>query len=339
MKSNILDRSESYLRIFTENFLIDRNLPKWSKITEDNKDSLSKKASGSSLGEALEPFSPTANDNRQQISILDFINLDKKDFNIYIGKSLADRVYNDSDKFKNMLTPIGDSVSSRESKKKEPDIIKKLIRVFTNEKREKKEETVYELDIIKFFEQVKLTSKESAKNYVERIKPYMIALKRANDMGQTALADQLSAQIFNNKYESILQAEGFNYKISEEQLVSFVKKTEKGVRLDYIKNFTHNIPDEVYEKKTKADSVLVFDNYCVLYYDPDLKSYKLTKEEEERIRRKKSDPILFGMINGSRNLYYIADWIDEYCDLTLEEFIKVSGLDKKEISINEKIKL
>lgn len=281
MKSNILDHSESYLRIFTENFLIDRNLPKWSKITEDNKDSLSKKASGSSLGEALEP---AVNDNRQQISILDFINLDKKDFNIYIGKSLADRVYNDSDKFKNMILPIDGSVSLREGEEKKPGIIKKLIRVFTNDKQEKKEEAVYELDIIKFFEQVKLTSKESAKNYVERIKPYMIALKRANDMGQTALADQLSAQIFNNKYESILQAEGFHYKISEKQLVSFVKKTEKGVRLDYIKNFTHNIPDEVYEKKTKADSVLVFDNYCVLYYDPDLKSYKLTKEEEERIR-------------------------------------------------------
>lgn len=339
MKSNILDRSESYLRIFTENFLIDRNLPKWSKITEDNMDSLLKKNKGAaSLGESSEPISPTANDNRQQISILDFINLDKKDFNIYVGKSLADRINDYSDKFKNTIRFLESDITL-DGGKKESGIIKKLIRIFTNEKQEKKEEAVYELDIIKFFDQVKLTSKESAKNYVDRIKPYMIALKRANDMGQTALAEQLSAQIFNNKYESLLQAEGFHYKISEEQLVSFVKKTEKGVRLDYIKNFTHNIPDEVYKKKIKADSVLVFDNYCVLYYDPDLKSYKLTKEEEERIRRKKSDPILFGMINGSRNLYYIADWIDEYCDLTLEEFIKVSGLDKKEISINEKIKL
>lgn len=339
MKSNILDRSESYLRIFTENFLIDRNLPKWSKITEDNMDSLPKNNKGAaSLGESFEPISPTANDNRQQISILDFINLDKKDFNIYVGKSLADRIDDYSDKFKNTIRFLESDITLGEGKK-ESGIIKKLIRIFTNEKQEKKEEAVYELDIIKFFDQVKLTSKESAKNYVDRIKPYMIALKRANDMGQTALAEQLSAQIFNNKYESLLQAEGFHYKISEEQLVSFVKKTEKGVRLDYIKNFTRNIPDEVYEKKTKADSVFVFDNYCVLYYAPDLKSYKLTKEEEERIRRKKSDPILFGMINGSHNLYYIADWIDEYCDLTLEEFIKVSGLDKKEISINEKIKL
>lgn len=330
MANNILDRSESYLRIFTENFQIDRNLPKWSKITEENKDSLE---TGESPVKLSEPTAPTQK-KRQQISILDFINLDKKNFNIYVGKSIADKIRDSYSKFNDLIL-LDDELNQR-SKKEKPSLIKKLLRVFINKQ---PSEPVYELDIIKFFEQVKLTSKESARDYVERIKPYMIALKRANDMGQVALADQLTAQIFNNKYESILKAEGFYYKITEAQLVSFVKKTEKGVRLDYIKNFTRNIPDEVFDKKVKADSLLVFDNYCVLYYDPDLKSYKMTKEEEERERLKKADPILFGMINGSRNLYYISDWVDDYCDLTLEEFIKVSGLDKKEISINEKISL
>lgn len=330
MANNILDRSESYLRIFTENFQIDRNLPKWSKITEENKDSLE---TGESPVKLSEPTAPTQK-KRQQISILDFINLDKKNFNIYVGKSIADKIRDSYSKFNDLIL-LDDELNQR-SKKEKPSLIKKLLRVFINKQ---PSEPVYELDIIKFFEQVKLTSKESARDYVERIKPYMIALKRANDMGQVALADQLTAQIFNNKYESILKAEGFYYKITEAQLVSFVKKTEKGVRLDYIKNFTRNIPDKVFDKKVKADSLLVFDNYCVLYYDPDLKSYKMTKEEEERERLKKADPILFGMINGSRNLYYISDWVDDYCDLTLEEFIKVSGLDKKEISINEKISL
>lgn len=330
MANNILDRSESYLRIFTENFQIDRNLPKWSKITEENKDSLE---TGERPVKLSEPIAPTQK-KRQQISILDFINLDKKNFNIYVGKSIADKIRDSYSKFNDLI--LLDNELNQRSKKEKPSLIKKLLRVFINKQ---PSEPVYELDIIKFFEQVKLTSKESVRDYVERIKPYMIALKRANDMGQVALADQLTAQIFNNKYESILKTEGFYYKITEAQLVSFIKKTEKGVRLDYIKNFTRNIPDEVFDKKVKADSLLVFDNYCVLYYDPDLKSYKMTKEEEERERRKKADPILFGMINGSRNLYYISDWIDDYCDLTLEEFIKVSGLDKKEISINEKISL
>lgn len=76
-----------------------------------------------------------------------------------------------------------------------------------------------------------------------------------------------------------------------------------------------------------------------MYYDKEAKSYKQTEAEKESERRKRTDPILFGLISGSKNLYYIADWIDEYCDLTLEEFLKVSGLEKKAIEISDDIKL
>lgn len=281
MKSNILDRSESYLRIFTESFQIDRNLPKWSRITEENKDLLPEN----------NKYEPTPIETpKQQISILDFINLNKKDFNIYVGKSIADRINSSYIKFNDIALMELDDELNRESKEKSSSLIKKLLRVFSDIKNTKKViEPVYELDVLKFFEQVKLTSKESAKDYVERIKPYMVALKRANDMGQTALADQLTEQIFNNKYESILRAEGFYYKITEEQLVSFIKKTEKGVRLDYIKNFIRNIPDEVFDIKIKADSLLVFDNYCVLYYDPDTKSYKkLKRKKKENVGKRQT---------------------------------------------------
>lgn len=77
-----------------------------------------------------------------------------------------------------------------------------------------------------------------------------------------------------------------------------------------------------------ADKLHVFDNYCILHYDPEKKSYQMTVEERERERIKKNDPILFGILRGSRDLYYIADWIDETCDLTLDKFIKT--LDEKE---------
>ena len=36
---------------------------------------------------------------------------------------------------------------------------------------------------------------------------------------------------------------------------------------------------------------------------------------------KKRDPIVFGVIAGSNKLYYITDWVDEYCDLTLAKFV------------------
>ncbi len=33
--------------------------------------------------------------------------------------------------------------------------------------------------------------------------------------------------------------------------------------------------------------------------------------------------MLFGIIKDARNFYYIGDWIDEYCDLTLKEAVAI----------------
>ena len=68
----------------------------------------------------------------------------------------------------------------------------------------------------------------------------------------------------------------------------------------------------------------------MLYYDPEGKVYKETAYEEA----KRKDPILFGVIAGSNKLYYIADWVDEYCDLTLEKFIDTIGVKKEELHMD-----
>lgn len=65
------------------------------------------------------------------------------------------------------------------------------------------------------------------------------------------------------------------------------------------------------------------------------KSYKETVEERTKKTEQKRDPILFGVIRGSDKLYFIADWIDEYCDLTFE---KITSQLSKEIIENDFIK-
>ena len=202
---------------------------------------------------------------------------------------------------------------------------------------EKKEEPNF--DVLKFFDVVKLTAKKEIVTYCNRTGPLLVAIKEAKEMGQTALVEQLLGKILISKYESLLFAKGMRCKISEAQVVQFAKNSTKGVSLSYIKNFTRPIPEEVRKKKLEADSLHIFDNYCILYYDPKGIIYKQTQKEVEEERRRKADPILFGMIEGSTDLYYIADWIDEYCDLTLEKFIEVSGLSKKSLKIDEKIKI
>lgn len=226
----------------------------------------------------------------------------------------------------------------RKKDRTEKDLGKAIEETIT-ELEEAKDPDYYKLDVMAFFDLVKLETKKETEDYYNRISPYLVALKKAKQMGQEALVDQWLGRLFIIKYESFLRASGFHHKISEAQLVDFIKKTKKGVALTWIKNFAHPIPDEVIERKLKADSLHVFDNYVVLHYDPEGKVYAPTEKEKEEERRRKADPILFGVLEESHDLYYIADWVDKYCDLTLDKFLEVSGLDKAQLEINEKIKI
>ena len=55
-----------------------------------------------------------------------------------------------------------------------------------------------------------------------------------------------------------------------------------------------------------------------MHYDDNNNNVRLTESQKKRAR----DPIVFGMIRGSRKLYYIADWVTKEDDLTLENFFK-----------------
>lgn len=190
----------------------------------------------------------------------------------------------------------------------------------------------FEFDVVKFFELVKLTSKEAKETYRDRVASYLKAIHNAKAIGQTALLENLVKELIANKFESELYAHGNYYAITEEQLINFSKKvTTKDVCLTYIKNFTRPIPEDVVEKLVEANKLEVFDNYVIMHYDPKKKAVKPTEKEIAKETIKKRDPILFGVISGSRKLYYIADWVDEYCDLTLEKFVETLDIDKKDL--------
>lgn len=186
------------------------------------------------------------------------------------------------------------------------------------------------MDALHFFNLVKLTSKESLGTYRDRVSDYLKAVYSAASVGQIALLEDLIRGMVTNKYESVLFSEGYYHVVNEEQMVKFVKSCEKGIKLDYIKNFTRPLPLDVVEKINKINNLEIFDNYVVLYYDPDGKIYKETAREEAKRR----DPIIFGVIAGSKKLYYIADWVDEYCDLTLEGFVDAIGLTKNDLHMD-----
>ena len=209
------------------------------------------------------------------------------------------------------------------------NIFDKIKSIFKKKEIEVKEVEKY-MDALQFFSMVKASSKESVATYRDRVSDYLKSIHNAVTVGQTALVEDLLRGLVTNKYESVLFAEGLYYVVNEQQMVSFVKQCEKGIKLEYVKNFTRPMPQDVVDKIAKINQLEVFDNYVVLYYDPEGKVYKETAREEA----KRKDPIVFGVIAGSEKLYYIADWVDEYCDLTLEAFIDAIGVKKEELHMD-----
>lgn len=183
------------------------------------------------------------------------------------------------------------------------------------------------MDALKFFSLVKASSKESVAVYKDRVSKYLTALHNATNIGQTALQEELIRGLITNRYESVLYAEGCYYAVTEEQVAKFASRCEKGLKLSYLKNFSRPIPQEVIDKIARMNELEVFDNYVILYYDPEGAVYKETAYEEAKRR----DPIIFGVIAGSKKLYYVADWIDEYCDLTLDAFVDSLGIKKEDL--------
>ena len=154
--------------------------------------------------------------------------------------------------------------------------------------------------------------------------------KEASTARQTALVEQLNREKVRVENEAKLIHLGFDTAIDEEDIVLLSQKAPK-IHLTWIKNFLRPIPKDVQKKHKKADDTEIFDNFVVMHYgDP---KGAIGETEAEVARRK--DPILFGVFQESRRLYYIADWEDELCDLTLQKLLELTGMDEEDVKLTE----
>jgi hypothetical protein len=189
----------------------------------------------------------------------------------------------------------------------------------------KKPEPIHRISILEFFSNIK-SSAQDIDIVKSRAAGYEQAIIKAKQTGQTALLEKLKDGLNAFRMETLMLSIGITSFISEQTIVEFYKKSEKGVRLNYMKNFVRPVPDNLAQLKAKADELEIFDNYAVLHYDPDEKSYAETKAE---IAARK-DPILFGILKGRSDLYVIGDWVDDMCDLTLDKMAEILGRSAEE---------
>lgn len=155
------------------------------------------------------------------------------------------------------------------------------------------------------------------------------AAYQAIENGQEVLADKFIRELSRETRESVLYAKGIRHFVERADVMK-VKNNIKGGHISdtLYKDFTRVIPKDVIEKKKKVEDC--FDGFVIYhYYDKEVekklaKKQKMTPDEE----RKMKDPILFGIIKETDRLYFIADWEDEYCDLTFDEIVDVVGENK-----------
>lgn len=165
---------------------------------------------------------------------------------------------------------------------------------------------------------------------------YETAISNADKGGQKALVDKLKTRLESAKTEAQLVMLKLNKYLQEEQIVDFYNQADKdnNLKLTWIKNFVKPIPTDILNVKKSLDDQFVFDNYVILHYDPNDDATDLTDAEKEEQKRREKDPILFGVIKDSRRLYYVADWIDDYCNLTLDTVIETLGEQVSELNNN-----
>lgn len=160
-----------------------------------------------------------------------------------------------------------------------------------------------------FFESVKSSLSEiQIKEYDS--KDFDKIVSKLEITGQKIERDKIASEKRIIDYESIINKSGFNKSITEDELIVFIKKTRKGLCLEELQYFKYDIPAEVVDKIRIAEELNVFDNFYVFHFDPSAKANVFHEKEK--------DPIVFGVIQGSTKLYFIADWISDYCNLRFD---------------------
>lgn len=88
-----------------------------------------------------------------------------------------------------------------------------------------------------------------------------------------------------------------------------------------LENYEREIPDDIIDKIAMCKEKDLFDKYYIFFTD-------YTGEHRSKVEKKKraKDPIIFGncLIEGkvSDRMYFIGDWVDEFCDLTLDKMLE-----------------
>lgn len=162
-----------------------------------------------------------------------------------------------------------------------------------------------------------------------------LELGKAMKTGQNYMVKRLAYAMSIIEKERELQNLGIDAFVYKEDIVDYIDNVaDKACKIIELEMYPRSIPDEIAQKVAELKDKKLFDRLYIVFTDY---TGEITKKVAEE--KKRRDPIIFGAfeqkIDGVWDVfdrfYFIADWEDEYCDLTLSKMVDAMSKKKKDI--------
>ena len=176
-----------------------------------------------------------------------------------------------------------------------------------------------------YFDYVKDMKKDIQDENLEAVADNCLALlKKTKVTGQTKAAKKIVDQYSLIMRELKAASFGFDTIVYKSDIEKFITDiSDNPVKIIELENYPREVDDSVIDKLMVAKENELFDEYYILFTDYTMKETKKVAKE-----RRDKDPILFGAFKTPddndipyERFFYIGDWVDEYCELTLEEML------------------
>lgn len=181
-----------------------------------------------------------------------------------------------------------------------------------------------------YFEQVKeKRNKVTDKDLCSYYDGLLTLIAKAQKTGQTKAIRQLVFQADCVEKERELVKAGIDTFVYADDITDYIKNVaKKVVKVIELENYPREIPDEIVEVIEKVGPL--FDQLYVVFTD-------YTGEVERQVQReqRERDPILFGSFQKegkapgtsvlNERFYFLGDWVDPWCDLTLSKMVTEMG--------------
>lgn len=192
---------------------------------------------------------------------------------------------------------------------------------------------VNELTPQQYFDMVKDRKKTITDEELSRVYDNCLELlNKYKITGQRAGIRKLLFHLYSIDKERELVKAGINTFVYRDDIEEYIDTVAKNpVKIIELENYEREIPDDIVKVIEQVKDK--FDKLYVVFTDYTGKAERRVEKE-----RRAKDPILFGtFLNPQRRVvidrfYYLGDWIDEYCDLTLDKMVnEVEKVGKRNI--------